>query len=270
MRTFLFGIFCCFSIACLAQDNLRIYAVKEGENTVFYADNHEVCVVSVQLNLQLENLAGDESTDRIYLIPANTDRFRLLQLRRYGRGRASYTYNYSAVYGDVRQMSYDQFYVYDLPFRRGARARIEQGYNGSFTHVGENALDFDMREGSQVHAARGGLVISVVQHFNETCWSDACKKMANYVLIYHTDGTIAGYTHLQYNGARVAVGDTVRKGQLIALSGNTGYTRGPHLHFDCYLPGFDGKRTLITKFRAGDGTTNGYLKENRVYKKDYN
>jgi hypothetical protein len=127
-----------------------------------------------------------------------------------------------------------------------------------------------MPEGTQIRAARGGVVIAVVQQYNENCLRDECKKMANYILIYHSDGTIADYSHIQYNGASVAVGDTVKKGDIIAISGNTGYTRGPHLHFICFLPDFEKRRGLETKFRIGNGTSSAYLRENKGYKKNYN
>ena len=42
---------------------------------------------------------------------------------------------------------------------------------------------------------------------------------------------MAVYAHLELESARVQVGDRVRAGQLLALSGDTGYTSGPHLHF---------------------------------------
>lgn len=265
MKYFLLLICCCIGATVFSQNNLRIFARKEGDNTVLYADNNEVCPVSIQLTLSLDNLQADESADRVYIVPSDTTNFRLVQLtRKKPRGRISYSYNYTAVYGDARQTSYDHNFLYDLPFKKGLSSRVEQGYNGTFSHQQENSIDFNMRLGSEVHAARGGLVIAVVQRFSENCWRDECKQMANYVLIYHDDGTIGDYSHLQYNSAKVAIGDTVKKGQLIALSGNTGYTRGPHLHFDCYLSGFDGKRTLMTKFRTTAGSV--FLKEGKVYR----
>ncbi|NCI47399.1 M23 family metallopeptidase [Sediminibacterium soli] len=269
-RIFILTFLLSVGIGAFPQSNLRIFAEKEGDNTVLYADNMEVCMISVYLTLSLDNLnAMDEAPDKTYLVPASTNRFRLVTLGRANRKRTRYAYNYMAVFGDVRQTGYDRNYLYDLPFARGRQYRVEQGYRGSFSHQGENSLDFNMREGTEVRAARSGRVIAVVQRFNGNCWSDACKSMANYVLVYHSDGTIADYSHLQYNGARVMIGDSVVKGQLIAISGNTGYTRGPHLHFDCYLPGIESKRTLATRFRTGRGTTSAFLQEGRTYRKGY-
>jgi murein DD-endopeptidase MepM/ murein hydrolase activator NlpD len=54
---------------------------------------------------------------------------------------------------------------------------------------------------------------------------------ANYVRILHPDGSMGLYAHLEEGGVLVRVGQQVRAGQPIGLSGNTGFTTGPHLHF---------------------------------------
>ncbi|MGH8122926.1 MAG: M23 family metallopeptidase, partial [Rudaea sp.] len=54
---------------------------------------------------------------------------------------------------------------------------------------------------------------------------------ANNIRIVHADGTMAVYAHLELESARVQVGEHVHGGQTLALSGDTGYTTGPHLHF---------------------------------------
>lgn len=261
---------CCFSGMAIAQNNLKIFIEKEDDRKVFYAQNNEFCPVSVQLTLELDNMATTGFANGVFVIPEYAQKYKLFELTGIKpRRKTSYSYSYSAVFGDVFKTNYDENYRYDLPYKKGMRYRIEQGYNGRFTHQNENALDFNMPQGSQVRAARAGVVIAVIQNFTETCLREECKRMANHILIYHSDGTIADYSHLQYNEARVAVGDTVNKGDLIALSGSTGYARGPHLHFVCFLPGLDKQRAIKTKFRTGNGTMVAYLSENSVYRKDY-
>jgi hypothetical protein len=53
----------------------------------------------------------------------------------------------------------------------------------------------------------------------------------NYVVLDIGDGQFAFYAHMQTGSVRVNVGDTVRRGQVLGLLGNTGNTTGPHLHF---------------------------------------
>lgn len=126
----------------------------------------------------------------------------------------------------------DHAWVYSLPFQRGTHYRVAQGYQSLFSHYGNYAVDFKMPIGTPVLAARGGVVVFVRQ--SDTTHGIRHKNVGtgNGITIQHSDGTYAHYWHLQHNGARVAVGDSVAEGQWIALSGNTGFTAFPHLHFE--------------------------------------
>ena len=53
-------------------------------------------------------------------------------------------------------------------------------------------------------------------------------------MIRHSDNTIGRYYHLIKDGVRVVPGQKVKVGDFIGLSGNTGYSDGPHLHFDVF------------------------------------
>ena len=54
---------------------------------------------------------------------------------------------------------------------------------------------------------------------------------ANHVRVLHGDGSMAVYAHLKLESASVSPGQRLRRGQQIGLSGNTGFSTGPHLHF---------------------------------------
>ena len=125
----------------------------------------------------------------------------------------------------------DSSYVYALPFYSNKTHLLVQGYFGKFSHKERAALDFKMKQGTKVLAARDGVVIRVKEDGDKGGLKKAYRQFGNNIVIQHIDGSRSGYWHLQKDGALVNVGDTVRKGQVIGLSGNTGYTSGPHLHF---------------------------------------
>ena len=89
-----------------------------------------------------------------------------------------------------------------------------------------------MDEGTKIYAAREGTVIALKEDSKIGGASSVYADHTNYILIHHSDGTFANYVHLQYNGALVNKGDKVNVGDVIGLSGSTGISTGPHLHFD--------------------------------------
>jgi murein DD-endopeptidase MepM/ murein hydrolase activator NlpD len=125
----------------------------------------------------------------------------------------------------------DTSYIYTLPFEKGRAFYIVQGYYGVFSHQQRAALDFKMKQGTKICAAREGVVVRVKEDGDRGGWNKKYSKDGNNIVIQHPDGSRAGYWHLQKDGALVNVGDTVKQGQIIALSGRTGYASMPHLHF---------------------------------------
>jgi murein DD-endopeptidase MepM/ murein hydrolase activator NlpD len=82
--------------------------------------------------------------------------------------------------------------------------------------------------GTPVVASRAGEVILVEERFAD---GTRIPGQENYVNVRHGDGTIAGYVHLTTGGAFVSVGDSVAQGEILGLSGDSGSSSEPHLHF---------------------------------------
>lgn len=146
----------------------------------------------------------------------------------------SYTTKYTYLPGDYRAQP-DDSVRYQLPFPADRTFRIGQAFNGPFSHnepSNQYAVDIGMPEGTPILAARDGVVMTVDNDFyGNGLDMSAYGDRANNVRIVHADGTMAVYAHLQLESARVQVGEHVHAGQLLALSGDTGYSTGPHLHF---------------------------------------
>ena len=158
----------------------------------------------------------------------------------------------------------DSSYVYDLPFEAGKKYFLIQGYFSHLSHKERAALDFKMKRGTAVSAARGGVVVRVKEDGDRGGWNKKYRPYGNVIVIQHADGSRAGYWHLQHNGALVNVGDTVKQGQPIGLSGKTGYTLFPHLHFIVWR--FDDKgqwQQVGTRFETNKGIK--YLRPMRRY-----
>ncbi|MCQ2470984.1 MAG: M23 family metallopeptidase [Clostridia bacterium] len=103
-----------------------------------------------------------------------------------------------------------------------------------------SAVDIAVNEGTRVSAAWDGIVTKA--GYDDTA--------GNYVWMVHKNGCETLYCHC--SKLLVSKGDVIRAGEYIALSGSTGYSTGPHLHFGIkkegqmidplnYLPLKDGK-----------------------------
>ena len=164
---------------------------------------------------------------------------------------------------DAAGADHDDAYVYRLPYGEGVDYLVMQSYGSRFSHTGREfyTIDFAMPEGTIVHAAREGVVKRVDASNTLGCFRAGCEAFANHVIVAHGDGTLGEYFHLREGGVLVAEGDFVARGQPIALSGNTGYSNSPHLHFGVYAVGATGKpHSLEVRF----ATTTGLVRRLRV------
>lgn len=124
---------------------------------------------------------------------------------------------------------------YRVPFALAQDFPITQAYPDVKTHTTPDsyyAVDVSMPVGTDIVAARGGVVIDVTgTNFRGGLDRARDGPAANVVRILHDDGTYAVYAHLNWNSIRVRAGERVQRGEYIADSGNTGFSSGPHLHF---------------------------------------
>ena len=129
--------------------------------------------------------------------------------------------------------------MYTLPFQKGYESLVIQGYDGDFSHKGSfsaKCLDFEMAVGDTIVATRDGIVVKVSIKHNKQGTTEDYRDYGNYIMLYHPDNTFSQYVHLKQYGNLVEVGDSVKAKQPIGLSGFTGLTTVPHLHFGVYKP----------------------------------
>ncbi|NER15492.1 peptidoglycan DD-metalloendopeptidase family protein [Leptobacterium flavescens] len=161
--------------------------------------------------------------------------------------------SFDGVIGNSREIDPDLDYIYALPYKIGKKYKIIQTFGGGFSHSSERsryAIDFGLPVGDTIYAAREGIIVRIKDQFNERGGRDFIDK-ANLITVLHDDGTTAAYVHLVKNGVLVKPGDRVSRGQAIGISGFTGFTTTPHLHFvvraannkaiPVYFEGYEGK-----------------------------
>ena len=161
----------------------------------------------------------------------------------------------------------DSSYIYQLPYEPGKSRFLVQGYYSRYSHKNRAALDFKMKKGSTICAVRNGVVVRVKEDGKKGGWKKKYRPEGNYIIIQHEDSSRSGFWHLKYNGALVKAGDSVYRGQAIALSGKTGYALFPHLHFLVWKhrPA-GGWKQVPTRFQTATGIR--YLRPFRFYRND--
>ena len=250
--------------------DLQFYNEIVNRQLFIYADNNEEMPMSAKFNFTLKNFTSSLIDNQIIVIPAKKTKLLIAKLCEINSNSAnSFSYAVTVNFGNDLQEDFDNDYIYSLPFEKGKTQLIFQGYDGKFSHKNEFALDFDLKMGSEITAAREGIVVEMIDHNTRNCPDISCAKYNNRILIMHSDGTFADYSHLKYQGAVVKKGDFVTKNQLIGYSGSSGFASGPHLHFAVFINRIDGKRTFIkTKFKTSESDAT-FLEERKSYTKNY-
>ncbi len=146
--------------------------------------------------------------------------------------------------------------AYRLPFDT-TRPRVDQAPQGRFSHDDEenrDAVDFALPEGTLVLAAREGTVMQIQDGFRGNGQDrERDGARANFIRVLHSDGSMALYGHLQAGGMRVRRGQAVGAGQPLGLSGNSGFSSAPHLHFVVQVNRGMGLRSVPARIFAEQG-----------------
>lgn len=106
-------------------------------------------------------------------------------------------------------------------FRWPVRGRVIAGYGAKTSGKQNDGINVAVPEGTPVKAADDGVV---------TYAGNELKGYGNLVLIKHSNGFVTAYAHT--SELLVKRGDTIKRGQIIAKSGQTGEVQSPQLHFE--------------------------------------
>jgi len=123
--------------------------------------------------------------------------------------------------------------VYRLPWPEGQAQRFihAKGANPHFQKRDLHAVDIGLPKGTEVLAAREGVVEAVEESQGRDGDEQPATFEGNFVRVRHADDTYATYAHLAQRGVRVRPSERVAAGQLLGYSGASGEVEIPQLHF---------------------------------------
>ncbi len=258
---------------CSQEAQIDVALEQEAKNYRLVLTPPKVLEAVINVELDLENMTASQPDHFVYRVDGLQHSFRNpVEIVHFSAANPSSVYHfhwkYKWLWGLPGGIHNDR-YVYALPYRQGDHHVVAQGYFGSFSHnkgsPSEYSIDFSMPEGTAVCAAREGIV--VVSYGDSTVGGNDKKygPCGNFIAIKHSDGTYARYVHLQPHGNLARLGQTVRKGDQIGLSGSTGFADRPHLHFEVSVT-LDGEheKSLPVTFHTAQGDISD-LKQGESY-----
>jgi urea transporter len=164
-----------------------------------------------------------------------------------------------------------QFLYFPLHLPFWGEWTVTQGYDGQYTHKGDwgKAFDFEiMDEKSKPHASNGllcenyycynkpvlvpadGFVEEIIDNIddNEIGKVNTFNNWGNTIIIRHLNGLYTQMSHLKKGTFKVAKGEFVKRGDLVANCGNSGRSPQPHLHFQVQASPILGAKTIDYPF----------------------
>lgn len=170
-------------------------------------------------------------------------------------------------YLDSSEEEIKVFKKVDFPFKRGTSFVVTQGAFGINSHNekgNEYSWDFAVPLETSIHSIEDGVIWEVWQPNKGGGCDQKYSNLAHNVKVLHRDGTVAQYVHIKTS---LTKGQSVKKGQLIAITASNGWLCKPHLHFSVYLSKDNlynsiNRKTVPLYFRQSQ---NGLIFENDKY-----
>lgn len=115
---------------------------------------------------------------------------------------------------------------------------LQDWHCGVTTYDGHQGIDigildfYEMDDGVPILAAAPGTVVARQdgQFDRRTEWINGVQ--ANYVIVQHADGSLAYYWHMRKGSVQPILGQVVNTGDVLGMVGSSGFSSGPHLHFE--------------------------------------
>ncbi len=231
--------------------------ILTGTQTVFSA--LQLSVFSLPFNLVvLLFLYALKFRERYFLKPE------IVAYQQYSPEKNLYSHvNYKARFGK------SVYFAMALPF--WGIWKVTQGHNGEHTHQGNwrHAWDFEVADeegltftdkgdypedyyayNKPVSAPADGVVEEVVDGIDDNVIGNVNvdDNWGNTIILKHADQLYSKLSHLRKGSMKVAPGDHVKKGQIIAHCGNSGRSPYPHLHFQVQSTPYIGSKTITYPF----------------------
>ncbi|MFC3716885.1 M23 family metallopeptidase [Luteimonas soli] len=206
-------------------DDVQLRIEGDAGSYLAWADNTLPGPVEVMLHSDRAGVRGEPALPARATVPAHSS---VLVARVHPAPAGGLGLRLETVPGSVNARPRDYEYLFPLP---AGEPRVEQAWGGRHSHAdAENryAVDFAAAPGTVVFAARDGMVMRIRMAGPPAAGEHG---EANLIRVLHDDGSMAVYAHLQPGGALVQPGQRVRRGRPIGLSGNSGASSAPHLHF---------------------------------------
>jgi urea transporter/murein DD-endopeptidase MepM/ murein hydrolase activator NlpD len=185
------------------------------------------------------------------------------------------------------RLSHLLYFPFQLPF--WGEWSVSQGHDGKYTHKGDWGKAFDfviMDDESKTYTSNGllcenfycynkpilspadGIVEEIIDHIddNEIGKVNTTNNWGNTIIIKHLSGLYTQMSHLKKGSFKVAKGDFVKCGDLLAHCGNSGRSPEPHLHYQVQITPFLGSRTIDYPFAYYQNINNNALKLNQFAK----